>query len=49
MLVKSLSFILIPQMQSMCRSTFENIQYIENSMINEAFYRAPISISGIGK
>jgi hypothetical protein len=40
MLVKSLSFSLIPQIQPIYRSTFENIQGIENCMINEVFYRA---------
>jgi hypothetical protein len=40
MLVKSLSFSLIPQKQPIYRSTFENIQGIENCMINEVFYRA---------
>ncbi len=38
MLVKSLSFGLIPQIRSMYRNTFENIQDIENCMIHAAFY-----------
>jgi hypothetical protein len=44
MLVKSLSFSLIPQIQPIYRSTFENIQGIENCMVNEVFYRAVSSI-----
>lgn len=45
MLVKSLSFRLIPQIQPMYRSTFKNIQAIENCMINEGFYKAELLIS----